>query len=132
MLSTTAQTSINGVAHRSTNECTHEPLSEEERDVKPWLEIDSPAHEALADVVNDKNILKGINQINFFCHTGKSEVFNSNILTFCPKRIHYPYEGMMVCTWLAALDNNHNTGHKQAQVKRKTKSSDAVGSLPVV
>ncbi|XP_072047510.1 uncharacterized protein [Amphiura filiformis] len=111
------------------NMCAHTPLSEADRLAKKWIESGSPAHEALSDVVNDKSILKGINQVNLFCHTGKTECFNSSLTKFAPKRVHLPYEGMVVRTKLAAIDNNHNTGRAQARVKRKTKHSGPVGSL---
>ena len=109
--------------------CGHGPLSQEDRESKKWIRVGSAAHEALSDVVNDKRLLNGVNQVNLFCHTGKTEVFNSNVLKFCPKRIHFPYEGMVVRTKLTAIETNHNTDRAQARVKRKAAHSGPVGSL---
>ena len=110
-------------------ECDHDPLPEEEREAKPWLKEGSEAHEALGKIIKDKNILKGVQQVNLFCHTGKTEVFNSSLLKFCPKRVHFPYEGMVVRTRLAAIENNKNTGRVQARVQHESKNSGPVGSL---
>ena len=49
--------------------------------------------------------------------SGKTEVFNSNVLKFCPKRVHFPYEGMVVRTKLTAIKTNRNTGRAQVHVK---------------
>ena len=109
--------------------CEHQPLSDEERENKKWLVEGSDAHQALSDVINDNGLIKGVKQVNLFCHTGKTEVFNSSLLKFCPKRSHFPYEGMVVRTRLAAIENNRNTGRAQARVQHETKNSGPVGSL---
>lgn len=110
-------------------ECQHGPISDEERNGKKWLVEGSEAHNALGDVINDNSIIKGVKQVNLFCHTGKTEVFNSSLLKFCPKRVHFPYEGMVVRTRMAAIENNMNTGRAQARVQHETKNSGPAGSL---
>ncbi|XP_072048102.1 uncharacterized protein [Amphiura filiformis] len=111
------------------HQCVHDPLPPEEREAKKWLEEGSEAHEALGKVINDNTLLKGINKVNLFCHTGKTEVFNSSLLKFAPKRSNFGYEGMVVRTKLAAIENNMNTGRVQARVQHETKHSGPAGSL---
>ncbi len=91
------------------HECKHEPLSEDEQEGKKWLVEGSEAHDALGKVINDKHLMKGLKQVNLFCHTGKTEVFNSSLLKHAPKRIHYSYEGTVVRTKLAAIENGSIT-----------------------
>ena len=67
-------------------------------------------------VLNTK-LLKDIAKITDFCHTGRLEVYHSMMLKYCPKREHFSYQGMVARTQLAAIDNNHNTGRRQAVIK---------------
>ena len=46
-------------------------------------------------------------------HTGTLESYHSLLLKYCPKRLHFSYEGMYARTELAILDNNNNTNREQ-------------------
>lgn len=74
----------------------------------------SYTHQVLSKLVIDKPLLKALDQMTAFCHTGSLEVYHSVLLKYCEKYQHYSYEGMISRTQLAALDNNHNVGRSQA------------------
>ena len=111
------------------HECSHGPLSPEQQRKKKWMVEGSPAHEALVSTVNDKFLLKGVEKINGFQHTGPLEVYNGAYTKYCPKRQHFPMESMVARAELAALDHNHNTGRQQAVVRKATRTSQEKGTL---
>ena len=45
------------LAESGEGKCSHEPLSADNRN-KPWLKKNTPAHNALREVVMDKNLLR--------------------------------------------------------------------------
>ena len=96
------------------HECAHPPIPRNVARTKRWLRPGSPAHEALKEVVFDKNLLKDIQQLTLSCHTGTLEVYHSVQTKYLPKRQHFSYKGMVARTQLAALDHNANTGREQA------------------
>ena len=69
---------------------------------KRWLRPGSPAHEALKEVVFDKNLLKDVQQLTLSCHTASLEVYHSVQTKYLPKRQHFWYKGMVARTQLAA------------------------------
>ena len=75
-------------------------------------------------VLNNK-LLKDLAKLTDFCHTGEIEVYHSMILKHCSKREHFSYKGMVARTQLAALDNNANTGRKQARNKEGERAGEA-------
>ena len=94
---------------------------EEKKETK-WLEDRSSAYVALEEVVLNKKILKDIEKLTEFHHTGELEVHHSLLLKYVPKRLHYSYKGMVAQTQLAVIDHNSNTGRKQATVTRGKKN----------
>ena len=53
------------LAESGEGKCAHEPLSEEDRN-KPWLKKNTPAHDALREIVMDKNLLRTLSYyVNF-------------------------------------------------------------------
>ena len=96
------------------HQCAHPPIPRDVARTKRWLRPGSPAHEALKEVVFDKNLLKDIQQLSLCCHTGNLEVYHSVQTKYVPKRQHFSYKGMVARTQLTALDHNTNTGRKQA------------------
>ena len=99
-------------------ECAHQPIPPAIARTKRWLRPGSSAHNALKEVVFDKNLLKDIQQLTLCCHTGNLEVYHSVQTKYAPKRQHFSYNGMVARTQLAALDHNANTGRQQATVSR--------------
>jgi hypothetical protein len=73
---------------------------------RKWLKPKSDAFKALQDVVTNKRLLKDLEHITKFCHTGQIEVFHSMLLKYCPKRQHFAYASMKARLMLAALDWN--------------------------
>ena len=99
--------------------CAHPCLTRREVKRKFWLKPGTPAYVALEEVVLHPKLLKDLANLTDFCHTGGLEVYHSMILKYCPKREHFSYKGMVARTQLAAIDNNHNTGRKQAVIQRE-------------
>ncbi|KAL2102312.1 hypothetical protein ACEWY4_001480 [Coilia grayii] len=94
--------------------CPHPALSPEEQRKKRWLHKDSDAFRGLQAIVEDKRLLKDLNQMTHFKHTGSLEVFHSVMLKYMPKCLHFDYDTMVARTQLAILDNNYNVGREQA------------------
>ncbi|XP_038062591.1 uncharacterized protein LOC119733083 [Patiria miniata] len=62
--------------------CNHGELSGEERK-RPWLEKDSPEHQALRKLVFDVYLMKNIHYYRNFRHTGFVESFHNHLLMYC-------------------------------------------------
>ena len=105
--------------------CAHPCLTRREVKRKCWLKPGTPAYVALEEVVLQPKLLKDLANLTDFCHTGGLEVYHSMILKYCPKREHFSYKGMVARTQLAAIDNNHNTGRKQAVIQRGERVGEA-------
>ena len=54
----------------SFGKCEHNELSLEESQRKQWLKKCSPAHDELKSVVLNKNLLKDLDKLTDFSHTG--------------------------------------------------------------
>ena len=80
------------------HQCSHDPLTREEQGEKLWLKPGSSAHELLKSIVFDPKILKALEKLTLFCHTGPLEVAHSLYLKYCPKRQHFSYKGEDVFT----------------------------------
>lgn len=92
--------------------CGHPPLTDDEQSRKKWLTPQSPAHNALKEVVLNKTLLKDIRQLRV-CHMGSLEVYHSLMTKYCPKRQEFDLEQMSARVTLAVLDHNHNTERQQ-------------------
>ncbi|KAL2079298.1 hypothetical protein ACEWY4_025042 [Coilia grayii] len=88
--------------------CFHDDLSADEQRTKKWLKHGSPAYTALYEVVMDTRLLKDLNHMTLFKHTGQLEVFHNSLLKYCPKRLHFPYPSIQARTMLAVMDHNEN------------------------
>ena len=64
--------------------CAHHVLSDREHCAYKWLDIYSPAYNALKSVVLDTRLLNDIPQLTQFIHTGNLEVFHSLLGKYCP------------------------------------------------
>jgi len=64
-------------------QCEHEETDDNDRTA--WLTMDSEAHKTLKTVVQDKKLLKDIDRLTDFCHTGQLEVYHSMLLKYAPK-----------------------------------------------
>lgn len=109
---------VAGVHQWSDGECEHEPLPTERECGPQWLEAGSPAHAALVKEVSNPTLLRDLENMTQFCHTGELESFHNMLLKYCPKRLGFTYEGMLARTQLAILDHNNNTGREQAKTKQ--------------
>lgn len=75
--------------------CGHPPLTDDGQSRKKWLTPQSPAHNALKEVVLNKTLLKDIRQLNEFCHTGSVEVYHSLMAKYCPKRLPQSHDHVL-------------------------------------
>jgi len=75
--------------------CGHPPLTDDGQSRKKWLTPQSPAHNALKEVVLNKTLLKDIRQLNEFCHTGSLEVYHSLMAKYCPKRLPQSHDHVL-------------------------------------
>ena len=107
------------------HQCCHRRISSSEAKKICWIKPGTPAHLALEEVVLNNKLLKDLAKLTDFCHTGKIEVYHSMMLKYCSKREHFSYKGMVARTQLAALDNNANTGRKQARIKEGERAGEA-------
>ena len=62
------------------HECCHPRLAPSAARKKKWLKPHTPAYIALEEVVLNKKLLKDIEKLTEFCHTGEVEVYHSEQL----------------------------------------------------
>jgi hypothetical protein len=75
-------------------QCEHQPLDDNE-DIE-WLTAGSAPHKAVQDVILSKKLLKDVEHLSGFCHTGALETYHSMMTKYMPKRVHYRYEGILI------------------------------------
>ena len=95
-------------------QCDHPKLKKRDVMEKQWLEEGSPSYIALEQVVKEKSLLSDLSYLTDFEHTGQLEVYHSLYNKFCPKRLHFGWDGMVARSQLAILDHNCGTNCKQA------------------
>ena len=99
------------------HKCEHKPYNPEEDSSTAWLKSGTPAHDALRDVVFDKGILRDLEYLTQFSHTGCLEVYHGLRNKFAPKRLHFSYNGTCMRSELAILDHNSSVELPQARTK---------------
>ncbi|KAG5261228.1 hypothetical protein AALO_G00301460 [Alosa alosa] len=58
-----------------------------------WLKKDSVAYQDLTSLVFDKRLLKDLQKMALFKHTGPLEIFHRALLKYLPKCQAFSYEG---------------------------------------
>lgn len=89
------------------------------------MKPDTPAYIAHEEVVLNKKILKDIEKLTEFCHTGELEVYHSEYIKYCPKREQFSHKGIVARAQLTALDHNANSGRKQAVIQSGAHAGEA-------
>ena len=97
--------------------CDHPKLRKRDRLEKKWLTEGSPAYNALESVVKDRRLLSDLIYLTDFSHTGNIEVYHSLYNKFCPKRLHFSWNGMVSRSQLAVMDYNAGNHCQQARTK---------------
>ena len=97
--------------------CQHPKLTRLKIKETKWLTEGSPAYIALEKIVADRYLLADLKYLTNFCHTGNIEVYHSLYNKYCPKRLHFGYNGMIARSQLAMLDYNAGVNLGQAQTK---------------
>ncbi|XP_051965218.1 uncharacterized protein LOC127631208 [Xyrauchen texanus] len=99
--------------NREQHRCDHATLSDQEQKKRMWMKKDSVAFQDLSSLVLDKRLLRDMDKMALFKHTGPLEVFHSALLKYIPKRQAFSFQGMKERCYLAILEHNENI------VKRK-------------
>eukprot|EP00079_Xenopus_tropicalis_P032068 XP_017945839.1 PREDICTED: uncharacterized protein LOC108645280 [Xenopus tropicalis] len=107
--------------------CEHKKIRAAEMKDKKWITPSHPAYSTLVAILNSKQLMKDITQIEKFCHTGDLENYHSKVLKYRPKRIAFKLDSMYARTMLAALSHNKNVDRPQATVHCSKKSEFPVG-----
>lgn len=92
--------------------CEHPRIPKAKK--KQWLHPTSDSFHALQVIVFDKNLLKDLQHLTKFSHTGILEVYHSLYNRWIPKSTHFSYHGMLARSQLAALDFNSGSDLQQA------------------
>ena len=100
------------------HKCAHGDLAPDEQRKTQWMIPDSAEHQALQDILFDRNLVKDIRHLTKACHTGELESFHNVLLKYCPKRKHYHYPGMLARLQLAVMDHNNNLDRKPVRIKK--------------
>ncbi|XP_040185818.1 uncharacterized protein LOC120918344 [Rana temporaria] len=111
------------------HQCSHTPIPTNEEKEYEWLTPGSTDHHKLKSIIQDQRLLKDLEHLSGFYHTGELEVFHSMVLKYRSKRHHFSMDGMVSRTQLAALDHNHNTNRLQAIVQKPKKNTEEKGAL---
>ena len=98
--------------------CQHPRLTKKQIKAKEWISPKSEAFEALQKIVLDAKVLKDLNYLNKFCHTGVLEVYHSLYNKWAPKRQHFSYQGMLARSQLAIMDFNQGSNLEQAKTRK--------------
>ena len=97
--------------------CQHPRLTRMQAKETKWLKEGDPSYIALEKIVADKRLLSDLKYLVDFCHTGNLEVYHSLYNKYCPKRLHFGYNGMIARSQLAVLDFNSGVSVEQAKTK---------------
>jgi hypothetical protein len=100
--------------NKSFKKCEHPRITKRQCRSKLWLKPTSDAFLALQSVVFDKTLLKDLEHLTEFSHTGILEVYHSLYNKWLPKSTHFSYHGMLARSQLAALDFNSGSNLEQA------------------
>ena len=97
--------------------CQHPSLPHDQLRNSKWLKVESPARNAMKEIVLDKKLLDIVPYLVDFCHTGNLKVYHAVLLKYCPKQLHFSYHGMIARTQLAVLHFNHviDAGHAKTK-----------------
>ena len=71
-----------------------------------YFKAGSASHEVLKSNVVDSNLLKNLPHLTHFKYTGNLEVCHALLNKYCPKQLHFSYDGMVTRHQLAILDTN--------------------------
>lgn len=103
--------------------CSHPLITGEEERVYEWLTPGSAALYHLNSIVQDPRLLKYLEHLSGFYHTGEVEVFHSMVLKYRSKRFFY-LDAMVARTQLAAMDHNTNISRLQAEISKPKAESE--------
>ncbi|XP_059899463.1 uncharacterized protein LOC132451154 isoform X2 [Gadus macrocephalus] len=89
-----------------TNRCGHHPLTAQEQSKRQWMKRESSAFENLESLVNDKRLLKDLEQMALFKHTGQprfNQVFCRRSKQWVVKQIFIPHTTQFIDTLVTSV-----------------------------
>ena len=98
--------------------CSHAQLTDQdEREIK-WFKPDSELADGFQKIVENKSLLKDIQNASPHGQTSGVEGYHSVVNHFAPKMFHFSFDGMKSRLTLAAMHYNENSGRSQQRNKQ--------------
>lgn len=88
-------------------------------DRKKWFKPGSVALKKVKKMILNKRILEDVYKLSSNHQSSALESFHNLILHFAPKKINFPFTGMLCRLYLAAMHHNENAKREQALSKEK-------------
>ncbi|KAM4642780.1 uncharacterized protein O3C94_017066 [Discoglossus pictus] len=111
------------------NACTHKSYTQEEKEQYPWLQSESASYQSLRNIILDPQLDKDLKNLSMFCHAREFEVYQSLLIKYRPKRMHFKMDAIKGRTKLAALAHNANVQRQQAKLKQMERKTSLTESL---
>ncbi|KAG9487878.1 uncharacterized protein [Eleutherodactylus coqui] len=109
--------------------CAHRPLTNLKRHCQPWIQENSQPYIALYDVVMNPKVLKDLNHLSQFLHTGEMEVYHHFVAKYRPKKVHLKMDALEARLRLAALAHNANVHRQRTKVNSIWHGKAPIGTL---
>lgn len=109
--------------------CAHRPFTKLERHCRPWIKANSQPYLALYDVVMNPKVLKDLEHLSQFLHTGEIEVYHHFVSKYRPKKVHLKMDALEARIKLAALAHNANVHRQRTKANYIWYGKAAIGTL---
>ncbi|XP_056613533.1 uncharacterized protein LOC130429144 [Triplophysa dalaica] len=83
-------------------------------DPRKWFQSGSMPLYKVEKIMNNKRVLKDVENLSHHYQTSSLEAFHSVLLRFAPKNVVFPFIGMLCRLYLAAMHYNENGDREQA------------------
>ncbi|XP_075710913.1 uncharacterized protein LOC142744244 [Rhinoderma darwinii] len=109
--------------------CAHRPLTKGERQCQPWIKANSQPYLALYDVVMNPKVIKDLDHLSQFLHTGEIDVYHYFVSKYGPKKVHLKMDALEARIKLAALAHNANVHRQRSKANSTRHGKAAIGTL---
>ncbi|KAG8598033.1 hypothetical protein GDO81_002475 [Engystomops pustulosus] len=109
--------------------CFHRPLTKLEHDCQPWIKENSEPYHALYDVVMNPKVLKDLDHLSQFLHTGEMEVYYHFVSKYKPRKVCLKMDAFNARMKLAALAHNANVHRQRAKANSTRHGKAAMGTV---
>ncbi|XP_069820658.1 uncharacterized protein [Dendropsophus ebraccatus] len=110
-------------------ECAHRRLTKLQCHHAPWIKENSEPYHALYDVVMNPKVLKDLEHLSQFLHTGEIDVYHHFVSKYRPKRVYLKRHALDTHIKLAALAHNANVHRNRAKANSIWHEKAAIGTL---